>query len=263
MITTDAVVGSPCWIDLGAPDVRAAVEFYGTVFGWEFEELDEDGEYGVFRIDGRRVAGIGPLTEENARSAWMIYFSTTDADAAARTVRELGGTVRREPFDVDGRARLAQFTDPLGAEFAVWQAGTDRGLEVVDEPGALNWIELYTSHVAAAKEFYFELFGWSMEDMPLPGSGGAYALLTPARGNQEHTHGGMMQVSSEYLDLAEGLPYWHPVFAVRECDATVSRVTSHGGGIQLGPENAENVGRMAVCLDRSGADFVVLESTNE
>ncbi len=28
--------GVPCWVDTGQPDVDAALDFYGTVFGWDF-----------------------------------------------------------------------------------------------------------------------------------------------------------------------------------------------------------------------------------
>ena len=34
--------GTPCWIDLSAPDLGAAKEFYGAVFGWSFLDLGPD-----------------------------------------------------------------------------------------------------------------------------------------------------------------------------------------------------------------------------
>lgn len=67
-----------------------------------------------------------------------------------------------------------------------------------------------------------------------------------------------MEMSEEDLDLTGGKPYWHPVFHVTDCDAAVARVTGNGGSVQMGPEDAEGVGRLAVCLDPSKADFVLL-----
>ncbi|CAM5635600.1 VOC family protein [Streptomyces tanashiensis] len=67
-----------------------------------------------------------------------------------------------------------------------------------------------------------------------------------------------MQLSAADLDVAGGRPYWHPVFAVADCDATVAEVTRSGGSVQMGPVDMEGVGRLAVCLDPSNADFVVL-----
>ncbi|GAA3202844.1 MULTISPECIES: VOC family protein [Streptomyces] len=260
MITTDFAPGSPCWLDLGTPDVRAAAAFYGAVLGWQFESMGEgeDMEGGMFRKDGKIVAGLGKLTEEGARSAWMIYYTVTDADATTEAVRGAGGTVRVEPRDLDQWGRMAQYSDPLGGQFAVWQPGDTKGVDLVDQPGSLSWTELYTSDAAAAKEFYGGVLGWSFSDMELPGGGGTYSLITPAGLPEDRMHGGVMQLRKEDLALAGGRPYWHPVFAVADCDAAVAEVTGNGGRVQMGPEDAEGVGRLAVCLDPFDADFVVL-----
>ncbi|MEU4353345.1 VOC family protein [Streptomyces virginiae] len=265
MITTDFAAGSPCWIDLGVPDVPAAAAFYGAVLGWDYESMGEgeDMEGGMFRKDGKIVAGLGKLTEEGARPAWMIYYSVPDADATTRAVERAGGTVRVPPRDLDEWGRMAQYSDPLGGQFAVWQPGTSKGVELVDEPGSLSWTELCTSDAAAAKDFYGGVFGWWYSDMELPGGGGTYALVTPAGQVAERMHGGVMELPAEQLATAGGKPYWHPVFAVTDCDAAVAAVTGNGGSVQMGPEDAEGVGRLAVCLDPAGADFVVLTPSSD
>ena len=260
MITTDFIPGSPCWLDLGAVDVPATASFYSAVFGWEFQPLPEDPDnYGAFRLGGDIVAGIGKLTEKGARSAWMVYFHTPDAEATAREVERLGGTVRTAPADAGEAGRMAQLTDPQGGQFAVWQPRGTQGFDIADQPGALSWTELYTTDSEGAKQFYGGLFGWTAEDMHLPGEAAeAYTILTPAGGDQDRMHGGMMQLPAEHLTLTNGRPYWHPVFAVTDTDAALEALTRHGGSVQMGPEDAEGVGRLAVCLDPSGADFVVL-----
>jgi predicted enzyme related to lactoylglutathione lyase len=260
MITTEYVPGSPCWLDLGAPDVPAAAAFYGAVLGWDYESMgeSEDFEGGMFKKDGKIVAGLGKLTEEGARSAWMLYYCVSDADATTQAVQEAGGTVRVAPMDLDDWGRMAQYSDPLGGQFAVWQPGTNKGLELVDQPGSLSWTELYTSDAAGAREFYGALFGWQFSDMPLPGDAGAYTLITPSGLPEDRMHGGLMQLRKEDLTLTGGRPYWHPVFAVEDCDAAVAEVAGNGGTVQMGPEDMEGVGRLAVCLDPAGADFVVL-----
>ncbi|GAB2802681.1 VOC family protein [Streptomyces chlorus] len=260
MITTDFAPGSPCWLDLGTPDVRAAAAFYGAVLGWDFESMGAEGdvEGGMFRKDGKVVAGLGTLTEEGARSAWMIYYRVDDEDAATRAVESGGGTVRVAPTDLDEWGRMAQYSDPLGGQFAVWQPGTSKGVELVDQPGSLCWTELYTSDATAAKEFYGGVFGWQFGDMEMPGGGGTYHLITPAGLPEERMHGGLMELGKEDLASAGGHPYWHPVFAVADCDAAVAAATGNGGSVQMGPEDAEGVGRLAICLDPWNADFVVL-----
>ncbi|MFF9150473.1 VOC family protein [Streptomyces sp. NPDC014861] len=266
MITTDFPPGSPCWLDLGAPDVPAAAAFYGAVLGWDYEPMPdggEDMEGGMFRKDGKIVAGLGKLTEQGARSAWMIYYGVTDADATTEAVERRGGTVRVAPMDLDEWGRMAQYSDPLGGQFAVWQPGTNKGVELVDAPGSLSWTELYTSDATAAREFYGGVFGWQYSDMEMPGGGGTYTLITPAGLPQERMQGGLMELPREQLSLTDGRPYWHPVFDVVDCDAAVATVQAHGGSVQMGPDDAEDVGRLAVCLDPSGADFVVLAPTGD
>jgi predicted enzyme related to lactoylglutathione lyase len=260
MITTDYSVGSPCWLDLAVRDSAAAKSFYGAVFGWTFQPFGSgEEEWGTFKSGGKTVAALGPL-DEGARSAWMIYFSTPDVDAAAAKVRKSGGTVRVDPFDINDHGRMAQFTDPQGGQFAAWQPGKTAGLEVVDEPGSLMWVELYTTDSAKAKEFYKALYGWEFSDMPMPGGeSGTYTIIGPSEAPQERMHGGLMQVPPEALSMAADKPFWHPVFHTTDCDATIAKVTEHGGNVVMGPEDAEGVGRMAVCLDPFGADFVVLK----
>ncbi|WP_035850866.1 VOC family protein [Kitasatospora azatica] len=259
MITTDFVPGSPCWIDLGAPDVAAATAFYGAVFGWEAQAYGpEEGGYNIFRLGGKTVGAVGLLSEEGARSAWMIYFNTPDAQAVAEAVQQAGGTVRVAPTDADGEGRMAQFTDPQGGQFAVWQPGRLQGLEVTDAPGSLCWTELYTTDAAGAKAFYGGLFGWQAGDVPMPGNEGSYSLLTPAGQPEERMHGGLLQLRPQDLALTGGRAYWHPVFAVVDCDATVATATKNGATLQMGPADVPGVGRLAVIVDPAGADFVVL-----
>jgi predicted enzyme related to lactoylglutathione lyase len=247
-------------LDLGTPDVRAAAAFYGAVLGWDYEPMGdgEDVEGGMLRKDGKMVAGLGKLTEEGARPAWMIYYTVADADATTQAVERAGGTVRVAPTDLEQWGRMAQYSDPLGGQFAVWQPRESKGVDLVDQPGSLSWTELYTSDAAAAKEFYGGVLGWRFSDTEMPGGEGTYTLITPAGLPEERMHGGLMEVGKEDLALADGRPYWHPVFNVTDCDAAVAEVTANGGSVQMGPVDAEGVGRMAVCLDPFDADFVVL-----
>lgn len=260
MITTDFAVGAPCWVDLGVHNRAAVRDFYCAVLGWTFHPMGADDEkHGFFESDGKKAAALGPL-DRSARPAWMVYFRTSDADAAAEQVRAAGGTVRLEPFDIEDHCRMAQFTDPQGGQFAAWQPLRTPGLETVDEPGSLMWVELYTTDAAGAKAFYGGLFGWEYTDTPVPGRPETtYTMITPGgAAPQERMHGGLMQVPRSALAVTGGNSSWRPVFRAADCDAAAALVREHGGNVVSGPENAEGVGRMASCLDPSGADFVLL-----
>ena len=155
MLITNYVPGAPNWVDLGTPDVDAAAAFYGAVFGWEFQSAGPDaGATGIFTLDGKTVAAVGPMMERGGPPSWTLYFDTPDANATADAVKRAGGVSPAEPMDVGTAGRMAQFTDPVGAVFAVWQPGDTKGLDAVNDPGTLSWTELHTADPAAAKSFY-------------------------------------------------------------------------------------------------------------
>jgi len=258
MLTTNYVPGAPVWIDLAVPDVGAAAAFYGALFGWEFQSAGPDaGGYGMFTLGGKTVAAIGPLTGQGARPAWTLYFHTFDADATAKAVEQAGGTVRAEPFDVFDQGRMGAFTDPTGAEFAVWQPGQTRGLDAVNDPNTLCWTELHTTDQAAAKAFYQSVFGWVTEDMPMGAF--TYTVVKPSGGGEESSQGGIMPLSDEMLS-AGIKPRWQPYFEVTDCDAVVARAAERGAAVLVPPENVEGVGRLAMLTDPFGAPFDLITS---
>ena len=38
-------------------------------------------------------------------------------------------------------------------------------------------VELHTNDLARARDFYTRLFGWELQDMPMPGGGGSYTMI--------------------------------------------------------------------------------------
>jgi uncharacterized protein len=258
MLTTNFADGAPNWTDLAASEVPAAAEFYGAVFGWQFQSAGPDaGGYGFFTLRGATVAAVGPLPQEGAHPTWTVYFQTSDADATAEAVQKAGGTVRAAPMDVFTAGRMAAFTDPTGGEFAVWQPGETKGLDAVTDENTLCWTELYTTDAAAATGFYRDVFDWQTQDVPL--GSGTYTVVTPAAGGEQAAHGGVMQLLPENLDRGASSE-WHPYFEVADCDATVAVATSRGATVMIPPTEAEGVGRFAMLADPQGAVLAVITS---
>ncbi|MFE6687601.1 VOC family protein [Streptomyces sp. NPDC057743] len=253
MLTTDFVTGSPNWLDLGSPDTDAAAAFYTAVFGWEFRSAGPDsGGYGFFQKDGKTVAALGPLTEEGASSAWTLYFQTPDAEATAKAVEQHGGRVRSAPFDVFEAGRMAQLTDPGGADFAVWQPAAVKGLEKASEADALCWAELHTGDPAGALGFYKAVFGWRSQAMDVPGM--TYTVLSTGEGDQQDaTFGG---VAGPQGDVEE--TRWIPYFAVDDVDETVTRAQGTGGSVLMPASDIPDVGRVCWLSDPFGAPFALI-----
>ncbi|MBW5482435.1 VOC family protein [Streptomyces bambusae] len=255
MLGTDFRVGSPNWIDLGSPDTDRAFSFYSAVFGWQFVSAGpEAGGYGFLQKGGRTVGALGPLADESAKPAWMVYFRTDDIHATHREVVERGGSVRAEPMDVMGEGWLAQFTDPQGAEFAVWQPGKTKGLEAASEDNTLVWVELHVPQPEAALGFYGAVFGWRSQEMEAT-PGMTYQVLSTAAGDLEATSfGGVAPLQEGQHDSR-----WVPYFAVADADALVEAVTANGGSVLMPAADVPDVGRIAWLADPSGAVFAVLK----
>ena len=119
--------GFPCWIDLGARDVDAALTFYAEVVGWEAGERSgaEYGGYAMWFRDGIPAAGIGPL-REGGSPAWTIYLATTDIDATLETVTRNGGRTLTPAMVIGPLGRMAVVTDPTGPSSACGRPATSR-----------------------------------------------------------------------------------------------------------------------------------------
>ncbi|MEU4730912.1 VOC family protein [Streptomyces sp. NPDC023588] len=268
MLGTDFRTGSPNWLDLGSPDPGAAAAFYGAVFGWRHASAGPDaGGYGLLQLDGKTVAGLGTLTDEGARSAWMVHFSTPDVRKTADAVKAGGGRIRVEPMDVMGEGWLAQATDPQGAEFALWQPGKTAGFEVASAENTLLWVELHVPDPVAAAAFYRGLFGWRHEEMEVPGM--TYRVLSLAEGDQQETSfGGIAPQAEDGVagggegaggGSAAAVPRWVPYFHVADVDAAVSAIEGNGGAVLMPAADVPDVGRIAWAADPAGAVFALLK----
>lgn len=124
---TQYAPGAPSWADLSTTEDRAAVEFYGPLFGWtdDPQEMGPGVYYHMQRLDGQSVVGIYQQGEEEAARSipphWNTYFTVLNADQTAQKAREAGGNVLMEAFDVIDAGRMAILQDPQGAVFSVFQ----------------------------------------------------------------------------------------------------------------------------------------------
>ncbi|WP_228566756.1 VOC family protein [Nocardia sp. SYP-A9097] len=245
----------------GTPDIESAAAFYAGLFGWDFlPGGPEIGGYGMFRSNGRTVAGGMNIPVEQSPTAFTIYFQTADADATAAAVRAGGGEILAEPADVMDLGRTAYFRDATGVPFAVWQPGVDKGLEMVADPGSLSWIELYTPDVQGARDFYRVVFEQDFFIVPMPG-GGEYTTVNPKDTGTEAMFGGIVPLDMDPVESAEG-SCWLPYFEVEDVDTVVAKAEQLGGKVRSAPIDLEGVGRFAKLADPFGARFAVIRTSS-
>ncbi|QOV41345.1 VOC family protein [Streptomyces ferrugineus] len=258
MLTTRYVTGAPNWIDLGTPDIEGAGSFYGGLFGWRFQPgPPETGGYGLFQLDGKTVAGGMRTTEEQGPPSWTVYFQSPDVDATAKAAEQAHGSVMVQPMDVLDLGRMAILADKAGVTFGLWQPGITKGLDLVQEPGSLCWLELYTPDVPAAAGFYNATLG--METFALDFYGGTYTTFSPGGQGEDAMFGGVVDKADDPAEAA-GPAYWLPYFEVTDTDATVAKAQSLGGTVRMPATDLPDVGRIAKLTDPYGARFAVIKS---
>jgi predicted enzyme related to lactoylglutathione lyase len=287
------ITGVPCWVDASEPDPDAARDFYGGLFGWEFEDVmppGSEGKYFIARGQARSssifdtsgevrsgdVAAVGSIPKgAPPRAMWNTYFWVDSADEAASKVRDAGGVVVMEPFDVMDVCRTAVFTDPEGAAFRAWEAKGHKGARLVNDPGAVVFNGLNTRDVEGARSFYESVFGWQTSGI----GGGAEGWTLPGYGDwleREHhpdlrkqmaeagAPEGFEDVVASIIPIADDQPdtppHWSVTFAVDDADATATRATELGGDVIVPPFDAPwstptYTIRITVIADPQGATF--------
>ncbi|MFJ7130580.1 VOC family protein [Streptomyces sp. NPDC098101] len=117
-------------------------------------------------------------------------------------------------------------------------------------PGTPCWVSLMVHGLDATQEFYRALFGW--EFVPGPEQLGPYvrALL----GGREVAGIGRLPVD-RHLRIA-----WTPYLATEDADETAESIRGCGGTVAVGPLDAGEAGRMAICSDPTGAVFGVWQA---
>lgn len=245
------VHGTQSWIDLGSPDLRASKAFYCGLFGWGSYTLtfDEFGDYEVFTepSSDEGIAGVTALVDDTQSPSWTCTFRVDDVDACVRTVEAAGGQPRVDPTDVAGLARIAQFADPQGAEFGVWQPVRSGEKSKIGERSAARFVELACRDASEARSFYRQVFGWSMTE-----ADGRFATRWTIGDRLVAT-----AVAADGGGPAGSLPQWSPYFEVADCDAAAARAVELGARMWSAPADTD-LGRFAVLLDPTGVRFAVI-----
>ena len=272
------IPGVPCWVDTSQPDPEAAVAFYRGLFGWEFADVmppGAPGKYYMARIRGGDVAAVGSLPEGAPPApAWNTYIWVPSADQTATQVLEAGGRMLMAPADVLDFGRMAVFTDPEGAAFAVWQAGRHKGAQVVNEAGSLNFNGLNTRDAEAAKRFYGAVFGWRTLSV-----GGSELWTLPGYGDHlEERDPGLRARAAEFGapgfedvvatinpiddDQTGAVAHWGVTFATDDADAIAAKAAELGGSVLAPPFDVPWT-RLTVVRDPQGATFTASQFVPE
>jgi predicted enzyme related to lactoylglutathione lyase len=116
------MAGEIVHIEIPADDTAGAREFWGALFGWQFENYPGPSEYHMTRLAENQGLAISNM--EPGKRGTRAYFDVEDVNTAAARVRELGGEAG-DPMPVPQMGWFATCTDPHGNEFGLWQTDRD------------------------------------------------------------------------------------------------------------------------------------------
>ncbi len=121
--------------------------------------------------------------------------------------------------------------------------------------GVFSWQELLTDDVEAAKKFYTELLGWSVQEFPME-QGESYWIMKMG----DEGVGGIMKTPP----TAKGMPpSWGVYITVDNVDETAKKAKALGAKVLVEPMDIPKVGRFATLQDPQGAVFAVITYSAE
>ena len=115
--------------EIPADDISRAKEFYGSIFGWELEEV-EGMDYTVIKtvaVNEQQMptepgAINGGMMKRSADTSTPVLTINVDSiDDALKKVEEGGGSVVRPRQEIPGMGAFAYFTDVEGNTLGLWE----------------------------------------------------------------------------------------------------------------------------------------------
>ncbi|HEX9005722.1 MAG TPA: VOC family protein [Bacteroidota bacterium] len=108
-------------IELPTTDFRKAKNFYGKLFGWEFQDMPEI-DYVLFRT-GRHPNGGLVRVKKMPRSAQVnAYIEVEDIETKLKEIRRARGKILVKKSPIGSTGFWAQFETPDGCKLCLYEA---------------------------------------------------------------------------------------------------------------------------------------------
>ena len=114
-------------------------------------------------------------------------------------------------------------------------------------------VELQTTDLKKARDFYAKLFDWKLEDAPVPGFG-TYTMI----GVGEGTGGGMMS------SPMPGVPsHWLAYVDVSDLASATKKAKDLGAKVLVDSQAVADMGKFSIIADPTGAVLGLWQSTRK
>jgi len=252
--------GKIIWRDLLTNDLEGSKEFYGTLFGWEFESIGSnsgfrnDSAYTLIRHDGNLIGGFIDTVALNGRddiSQWVVAMSVLDVDAVAASFAADGGEVITPPTDLQRRGKMAIVRDAEGALLALLQSKDGDPMDSEPVVDGFLWDELWTSDVDKATEFYKSVSGLQADEWDVDRDQDTNATYRLLRSGETPRVGIMPN------PLQELGPVWVSYLRVESPADVAAKVDALGGRVIVEAQARSLGGEAAFIAGPSGAGIAL------
>ena len=236
--------------DLITENAEAASRFYGELFPWDVEKV-EDGGYSVHH-KGRLIASISQVDASDGdvkKSFWLVAFAVNDLKQTLRSANENNATVLEKNTKVRDLGRFAVIRDTENAPIMFIQSGKTP-IGGTTGLGAWVWAELWTDDIDKAATFYANVIGLGHDTTDRGGK--PYHYFT----SQGKSRAGIIKIPDELENVDPG---WAPYVTVEDLEAAVAKVKELGGRVIFAETEHPATGSVALILDPTGAALFMYE----
>lgn len=223
-------VGGVLSADIAVPEHDREARFYARVL--------RTGDGPLWREDlmnnlGIPIIGLGRRSPEYADLPlqWMPHIQVADVAASVRRALDLGGRALMHQKDAAGNSQWAVLQDPNGAAFGVIPVIPREAIPPVPPAagpvGRIARLDLTVSDAAAARDFYREVIGWSVQDVPVEDGDGRYADYAMLGGDGQ----GAATIRHARGPNAGLPPVWMLYLTVGDIAESLRRAEAEGGRV--------------------------------
>jgi hypothetical protein len=107
-------------VEIPTTNFTRAKKFFGTVFGWTFEDYPEM-KYVVFRAGNPPNGGFYQVKKMPKKGQVNVYIEVEDIDSKLKEIKKARGKVTVKKTEIPSMGWFAQFATPDGCILSLWQ----------------------------------------------------------------------------------------------------------------------------------------------
>lgn len=253
-------VGGVVSADIAVTDHEKEKAFYGSVLTTGDSPLWRDD---LMNSRGTPIIGLGERVGDykDLPLQWMPHFMVKDVAESVQRALDNGGTALLHGKNDAGESLWAGLQDPNGAAFGLipvvpqeampTDSGDDR-----QTVGHIGWVDLTVDNAEATRDFYQQVIGWTVEEVPMGTDPDRYADFNMVASDGEPGAGICHGKGSN-----SGLPpVWLHYLPVGDIDESLSLVSELGGKVVSEVMGSDGAVSFAIVEDPIGVAFALMRA---